>query len=67
VEIRHEVPDTFIKAARRLKLEPDHLAKVVCEDFARNVPSRLVIISSLACSSENVSELVQNISRLASG
>lgn len=45
--LEHEVPREFLKVAARLEVEPDHLAKVICENFAWNPPAALVIISRL--------------------
>lgn len=45
VVIAHEVPTEFCRVARMLQLEPEHLAKVLCESFANNPPARLLIVA----------------------
>lgn len=45
VVIAHEVPTEFCEVAHMLKLEPEHLAKVLCEAFAMNPPERLIIVA----------------------
>ncbi len=45
--IEIEVQSRFIEVARKFQLDPDHLAKVLCEDFALRPPKTLTIISKI--------------------
>lgn len=44
-DLTHETPRKFYEVAARYGLEPEHLAKIVCEDFAEHAPPQLLIIS----------------------
>lgn len=50
-DLTHEAPRHFYEVAERYGLEPEYLAKIVCEDFAEHAPARLLIISRAAVSS----------------
>lgn len=57
VDLTHEVPREFIASARKLKLKPERLAKILCEDFARHAPKCLTIISTLPAIARNAGDV----------